>query len=98
MILKSDQLKAAQNIANAIKPLAIILTAIALLLYGLAIWLGRGWRREALRAAGVGFLIAGILVLVVRRFAGTQLVDALATTDSISRRYRPRGRSRPRCS
>ena len=83
VILKSDQLKAAQNIANAIKPLAIILTAIALLLYGLAIWLGRGWRREALRAAGVGFLIAGILVLVVRRFAGTQLVDALATTDSI---------------
>jgi hypothetical protein len=83
VILKSDQLKAAQNIANAIKPLAIILTAIALLLYALAIWLGRGWRREALRAAGVGFLIAGILVLVVRRFAGTQLVDTLATTDSI---------------
>ena len=83
VILRSDQLKAAQNIANAIRPLAIILTALALLLYALAIWLGRGWRREALRAAGVGFVIAGILVLVVRRFAGTQLVDALATTDAI---------------
>jgi hypothetical protein len=83
VILKSNQLKAAQNIANAIKPLAIILTALALLLYALAIWLGRGWRREALRAAGVGFVIAGILALVVRRFAGTQLVDALATTDAI---------------
>ena len=83
VILKSDQLKTAQNVANAIKPLAIILTALALLLYALAIWLGHGWRREALRAAGVGFVIAGILVLVVRRFAGTQLVDALATTDAI---------------
>jgi hypothetical protein len=83
VILRSDQLKAAQDIANAIRPLAIILTALALLLYALAIWLGRGWRREALRAAGVGFLISGILVLVVRRFAGTQLVDALATTDAI---------------
>jgi len=83
VILRSDQLKAAQNIANAIRPLAIILTALALLLFALAIWLGRGWRREALRAAGVGFVIAGILVLVVRRFAGTQLVDALATTDAI---------------
>jgi len=83
VILRSDQLKTAQNIANAIRPLAIILTALALLLYALAIWLGRGWRREALRAAGVGFVIAGILVLVVRRFAGTQLVDSLATTDAI---------------
>jgi hypothetical protein len=82
-ILRSDQLKAAQNIANAIKPLAIILTFLALACYALAIWLGRGWRREALRAAGVGFIIAGVLGLVVRRFAGTQLVDSLATTAAI---------------
>jgi putative oligomerization/nucleic acid binding protein len=83
VILRSNQLKAAQDVANAIKPLAIILTVLALALYALAIWLGHGWRREALRAAGVGFVIAGVLALVVRRFAGTQLVDSLATTDAI---------------
>jgi putative oligomerization/nucleic acid binding protein len=83
VILKSDQLKTAQNIANAIKPLAIILTALSLLCFALAIWLGRGWRREALRASGVGFVVAGVLALVIRKFAGVQIVDALATTDAI---------------
>jgi hypothetical protein len=82
-ILKSDQLKTAQNVANALKPLAIILTVLSLGCYALAIWLGHGWRREALRAAGVGFVIAGVLALVVRRFAGSQVVDSLATTDAV---------------
>jgi hypothetical protein len=82
-ILRSDNLKLAQNVANALRPLAIILTTLALVLFGLAIWLARGWRREALRAAGLGFVVAGIGALLVRRVAGTQIVDALAPTAAV---------------
>ncbi|MEA2177875.1 MAG: hypothetical protein QOG77_1172 [Solirubrobacteraceae bacterium] len=83
VILRSDNLKLAQNVANALRPLAIILTTLAIVLFGLAIWLARGWRREALRAAGLGFVVAGIGALLVRRVAGTQIVDALAPTAAV---------------
>jgi hypothetical protein len=83
VVLRSDQLKVAQTAANLLKPLAIALTALALALFGLAIWLARGWRREALRAAGVGFVIAGIAALLARRVAGPSIVGALAPTAAI---------------
>src|SRR3954462_525412 len=83
VVLRSNQLKAAQNVASALRPLAIGLTALALVLYALAIWLATGWRRQALRAAGAGFIVAGIAVLLVRRVGGDQVVASLATTASI---------------
>jgi hypothetical protein len=89
VVLRSNQLKAAQNVASALRPLAIGLTALALVLYALAIWLASGrqtearWRREALRAAGVGLIVAGIGALLVRRVAGDQVTGALASTATI---------------
>jgi Short C-terminal domain len=83
VILRSNQLKAAQNIASALRPLAIGLTALMLVLYALAIWLARGWRRRAVRAAGVGLIIAGAVALLVRRFGGDQVVESLATTATL---------------
>ena len=83
VVLRSDQLKFAQSAANALKPLAIALTTLALVLFGLAMWLARGWHREALRAAGVGFVIAGASVLLARRVAGPSIVDALAPTAGV---------------
>jgi hypothetical protein len=52
-------------------------------LYALAIWLASGWRRQALRAAGFGLIVAGIGALLVRRVGGDQVVSSLATTASI---------------
>jgi hypothetical protein len=83
VIMRSNQLKTAQNVASALRPLAIGLTTLALALFALAVWLGRGWRREALRAAGIGLVVAGILALLARRLAGDQVVDALASTASV---------------
>jgi hypothetical protein len=83
VVLRSNQLEAAQNVASALRPLAIGLTALALVLYALAIWLGAGWRRETLRAAGLGLIIAGIAALLVRRVAGDQVVTTLGTTETI---------------
>ena len=42
MILRSNQLKTAQDIANGVKNLAIVLPALALLLFALAVYLARG--------------------------------------------------------
>ena len=51
VILRSNQLGTAQDIANAVKHLAIVLPAIALLMFALAVYLARGRRRRTLRRA-----------------------------------------------
>ena len=82
-VLKSDQLSFAQDVANSLKPLALVLTLLALALYGAAIAVGRGRRRETLRAAGWGFVVAGLLALVLRSVGENVVVDSLAKTESI---------------
>ena len=82
-VLHSDELGLAQDLVDLLKTLAWVLVGLALGLYVLAIFLARGWRREALRATGIGFAFAGLTVLVIRPFAGDALTDALAKTDSV---------------
>ncbi len=82
-ILKSDELSLAQDVTSLIRRLPIVLTLLALVLYGLAIYLAGPRRREALRSVGFGFLVAGVLALVLRQFAGNMVTDALASGDSV---------------
>ncbi|HVQ59601.1 MAG TPA: SHOCT domain-containing protein [Solirubrobacterales bacterium] len=82
-ILKSDELSLAQDVTNLIRRLPIVLTLLALLFYGLAVYLAGPRRREALRSVGFGFLIAGVLALALRQFAGNMVTDALADGDSV---------------
>ena len=83
VILKSDQLELAQDGVRLLKAAAIVLIALGLGLIALAIYLAKGWRREALRASGFGLLLAGVAALVARSVAGGAVVDSLATTESI---------------
>jgi hypothetical protein len=83
VILKSDQLELAQDAVRLLKAAAIVLIALGLGLIALAIYLAKGWRREALRASGFGLLLAGVAALVARSVAGGAVVDSLATTESI---------------
>jgi hypothetical protein len=82
-ILKSDELSLVQDVTSLIRRLPIVLTLLALLLYGFAVYLAGPRRREALRSVGFGFLIAGVLALVLRQFAGSMVTDALASGDSV---------------
>src|SRR5205085_5301108 len=82
-VLTSNQLGTAQNIVNALRPLALGLTLASLFLYGLAIYLARGWRRRAVRNCGLAFIGVGLVVLAARSLAGRYVVDALASTDSV---------------
>jgi hypothetical protein len=82
-ILKSDQLSAAQDISKLVRKLPIVLTLLALILYGLAIYLAGPRRRQALRSAGFGFIVAGVLSLLLRGIAGGTVVDALAGDEAV---------------
>jgi hypothetical protein len=82
-ILKSDQLSMAQDASSLVRHLPIVLTPLALLLYGLAVYLAGPRRRQALRSVGFGFIVAGVLSLLLRQFAGNTVTDALAGNESV---------------
>jgi hypothetical protein len=82
-ILKSEQLSAAQDISKLVRHLPIVLTLLALLLYGLALYLAGPRRRQALRSVGFGFIVAGALALALRQFAGSTVTDALAGNEAV---------------
>jgi hypothetical protein len=82
-ILKSDQLAMAQDASSLVRHLPIVLTLLALFLYGLAIYLAGPRRRQALRSVGFGFVVAGVLALLLRRIGEGSVTDALARTDAV---------------
>lgn len=81
-ILRSDQLKTAQNIVVAIKGLALVLSILTFLAFGLAIYLSRDSRWVTVLLSGIGLIAAGFAVIVVRQIAGGIVVDQLVTTES----------------
>jgi hypothetical protein len=81
-ILRSGQISTAQSIAKVIRVLPVVLTLLVLLLYGVAIWLAGPRRRQALRSAGLGFLVAGAFVLLLRSIAGHAIVSSLVAVEA----------------
>lgn len=79
-IMRSDQLGTAQNVVQALKPLPYILLLAAIALVAVAMAIAPGWRRRALRAVGIGFILAGAAALLGRSLAGDMVVDSLART------------------
>ena len=77
-ILKGNQLDTARKGVKVIRVLSYFLFFLVLALYALAMYLSRD-RRKILLGAGVSILLVGLLVLVVRRFAGNYLVDQLTS-------------------
>src|SRR3954452_2619779 len=81
-VLPHDNLSAIQKAVKALRGLAIVLTLVALALFGLAIYLAGGWRREALRAIGFAFIVIGVLILLGRKLAGDAVVSSLTSTEA----------------
>lgn len=80
-ILRSDELKTAQNIAVAIKGLALVLSILTFAVFGAAIYLSREGRWVTVLFAGIGLIAAGFAVIVVRQIAGGIVVDQLVTVE-----------------
>jgi hypothetical protein len=79
-ILRSDQLSSAQTGFRILKSLPIVLVALSLLLFGVALWIAPGWRRRAVRGYGFGFIAAGLVALIGARLIGDAAVSSLAAT------------------
>jgi putative oligomerization/nucleic acid binding protein len=82
-ILKSDQLKTAQNIAVAVKGLALLLSILTFAAFGGAIYLSRGSRWVTVLYSGIGLVAAGFAAIVFRHVAGGIVVGQLVTNDSV---------------
>ncbi len=82
-IMQANRLETAQDITQLLKVLALIAWALAFAVAALAIWLAAGHRRTIFRALAVALVAVGLIVLVVRSVAGSYVVDALATSESI---------------
>jgi Short C-terminal domain len=83
-ILHSDQLKTAQNIAVAVKGLALVLSILTFLVFAAAIYISpRDGRWVTVLFAGIGLIAAGFAVIVFRHIAGGIVVDQLVKTESV---------------
>lgn len=80
-ILSSDDLGLAQTIVRLVNGIALATTILVLVLFGLAIYLSAGYRWITVLSVGVGLIIAGALVLILRAVAGNVVVDQLAAPD-----------------
>lgn len=81
-ILRSDELKTAQNAARLLRAGSWILTFLTLGLLSFAVWLARGERRTTMLLAGWGLVVAGVIVLLARSLGGQAVVESMVTTAS----------------
>jgi len=77
VIMSSDQLSTVQKLARWLKAAAYVLPFLAIILFGIAIYLATGRRRETVRACGIGIIVAGIVLIVGRTMIGNYVVDNL---------------------
>ncbi len=82
-VIPADDLSSVRALVNLLEKVAIWLTLLALILFGVAIYLARGWRREALRAVGFAFIVVGIATAAARSLGGGVVVEALASTAAV---------------
>ena len=77
-IMKKSQLDAIQTGASVLKSLTVFLGIAVFVLYAIAIYLAKGFRRSTLRNVGVCLAVVGVLLLVIRRVAGNMIIDSLS--------------------
>jgi hypothetical protein len=82
VLLKSNQLDAAQKGVRVLNALSSWLWFAVFALLALAIYLAHGTRRTMLEAVGFALLTVGFLLLIIRRFVGNAIVDSLVQTES----------------
>jgi hypothetical protein len=82
-IMEANQLETAQDLTQVLKILGNWLWLVPVALWAVALWIARGRRRSILRMIAVGSILAGLLVLVVRRLAGSFIVDELVPSTAV---------------
>ncbi len=83
VLLRSSQLKLAQNGVKALRGLSIILPLLVVLIYLGALWLAAGYRRRVLIEIGVGIIAGALVALVLRRWIDSYVVSNLVQSEGI---------------
>ncbi len=78
VLLKSDQLGAAQSGVKLLRLASIPLALLGLGVFAIAVFISRD-RRRTLRAVAIGVLAAGVVLIFIRRVVGDALIDSLTT-------------------
>ncbi len=82
-VMEADQLETAQDLTRILKFLGMWLWLLPVALWAAALWIARGRRASILRWIAVGSILAGLIVLVVRRVGGSYVVDALVPSTAV---------------
>jgi hypothetical protein len=82
-IMEAKQLETAQDLTRLLKFLGTWLWIVPFALWGVAIWLARGRRRSILRMVALSAILVGLLIVVLRRLAGSYVVDSLGGDASV---------------
>ena len=83
VLLRSSQLKLAQDGVKAMKGLSFILPLLVVLMYIGALALGAGYRRRVLLEIGVGIIAAALISLVLRRWIESYVVSSLVHNEGL---------------
>lgn len=82
VLLKSDQLDAAQKGVRILNALSSWLGLAVVAMLALAVYLAHGRRRTMLEAVGFALLSVGVLLLIIRRFVGDAVVESVVKVES----------------
>jgi putative oligomerization/nucleic acid binding protein len=82
VLLKSDQLKTAQSVANVLRVIGDVTIIVVVILLAIAVWIAPD-RRWAVRTSAFGLLAAALALIFVRRVLGDQIISSLVASDSI---------------
>ena len=81
-ILQGNQLHTARQAVKLVRFLSYFLFFLVLALYALAAYLATGRRRQLLLGIGISAIVVGLLILVVRRYTGDYLINALTSNSA----------------
>jgi multisubunit Na+/H+ antiporter MnhC subunit len=78
-VLEAHELEDARDAVRVVRHLPVPATVVAILLWALALFLGRARPWRTLAGVGLSLVLAGVLALIVRAVAGHEIVDRLLT-------------------
>jgi hypothetical protein len=82
VLLKANQLQAAQDVARVLRAIALLLVPLVAALLALAIWLAPD-RRAAVRDGAIGFLLGALVLVLLRRVIGGALIGRLVQDETL---------------
>ncbi len=81
VLLRSKQLRAAQDVIKGLRDLSFVLPALVVLLYAGALAIAPGSRRRVLIDIGIGVIVGSLITLLLRRWVESYIVNSLIVNE-----------------